>query len=459
MEKTTEKVPFKLKFGYALGEISDSVAYQGFSFLIFTFYYTVIGLSVTNISIAFIIWSIYNSLNDPVLGAISDRMKTTKLGGGRRRPWIIGMTGPLALMMIFLFTPPANNPVLQTLYFLFAMCLFDTVYTGYSLNNTSLYPEMFGTNRSREEVGAARRILMVVGLILAFILPGFVIRDMTNVHGYAETPGQYILTGAIFAVIIVGINIWHIKWGVREPPLEAIRSSESLGFFESLKITLTNKHFLFICSASIMNWYVFGILPMIVPIYATHVLGLDRSSLEISILLLVAFLGSIPGVLLWSKIDAKVGSKNAFIISTLWWLLSFIPFIFLRTYTAALVAFILVGIELGGAPYFLDRNISNVIDEDELKTKQRREAAYYGVHALIIRLSTILIILTVSIVLSTNGWQTYNPEQTTPELLNGLVSLMSYFPMAALAISLIFLGLFPLTKARVDTILAQKVQR
>ena len=40
------KVPLKFNLAFATGEITDAVAYQGFSFLIFTFYYAVIGIDV-----------------------------------------------------------------------------------------------------------------------------------------------------------------------------------------------------------------------------------------------------------------------------------------------------------------------------------------------------------------------------------------------------------------------------
>ena len=91
-----------------------------------------------------------------------------------------------------------------------------------------------------------------------------------------------------------------------------------------------------------------------------------------------------------------------------------------------------------------------------MQTNQRREASYYGVHALLIRLSTIMTILSVSFILNTNGWRVYNPENVTSELIFGLKSLMSLFPAGALLISLIFLGLFPLNKKRVEEIQLKK---
>jgi len=455
-KKNKREVSLKTSLGFAVGEISDMIAYQGFSFLIFTFYFSLVKLPTETISLVFILWSIFNAINDPILGSWSDRTKTKKFGGGRRRPWIIAMLIPLPAVMFFLFTPPLGNQTLSAIYFLFIICLFDTFYTAYSLNHTSLYPEMFSTDKAREEVGAARRILMVIGLIIAFVLPGFIIQDMTFQHEDPITFTQYKITGIVFGVLILITMLTHIKFGIKEPSFDELEKKETLSFWGSLKTTLKNKKFIIFAIASTMNWYVFGLMPMIVPLYATYVLNVDQGSILISLLLLIAFLGSIPGVLIWKKVDSKVGSKKTFIFATLFWIIAFIPFIFISEYWMAVIAMIFLGFGLGGAPFLIDINISNIIDEDEIHTTQRREASYYGIHALFVRLSTILTILSVSFVLNTNGWRVYDPETVTSELKFGLKSLMSLFPIGALLISLIFLGLFPLNKKRVEEIHIKK---
>ena len=408
------------------------------------------------ISLVFILWSIFNALNDPILGAFSDRTKTKKFGGGRRRPWIIAMLIPLPAIIFFLFTPPLENPTMSAIYFFIIICLFDTFYTAYSLNHTSLYPEMFVTDKAREEVGATRRMLMVVGLIIAFVLPGFIIHDMTFKHEDPITFQEYQITGIIFGVLILITMLIHIKFGIKEPSFDELEKKETLSFWNSIKYTLKNKKFIVFILASTMNWYVFGLLPMIIPLYATYVLNIDQDSIFISLLLLIGFLSSIPGVLIWKKVDSQVGSKKTFIFATIFWIISFIPFIFIGEYWIAAIAMIFVGFGLGGAPFLIDLNISNIIDEDELHTNQRREASYYGVHALLIRLSTIMTILSVSSVLKTNGWRVYDPTSVTPGIIFGLKSLMSLFPAGALLISLIFLGLFPLNKKRVEEIHLKK---
>jgi len=180
--------------------------------------------------------------------------------------------------------------------------------------------------------------------------------------------------------------------------------------------------------------------------------NLDQNSFETSLLLIVAFLSSIPGVFLWSKIDAKLGSRNAFRISHWCWIIALIPLAFTESYNVALIIMIFVGIGLGGAPYFIDRNISNIVDQDELKTNQRREASFYGVHAIFIRLAAILQILSINIVFSYNGWEEVELSNITPEDRLGVRLLMSAFPILALFIGFIFLSIFPLNRIRVKAI-------
>ena len=86
----------------------------------------------------------------------------------------------------------------------------------------------------------------------------------------------------------------------------------------------------------------------------------------------------------------------------------------------------------------------DIIDEDELKTGVRREGGYYGINALIIRLSTILIFVTIGLVLNTTGWYVYDPGAYSLKIELGLRSLMFIFPDIALVIGIISLYFYPL---------------
>ncbi len=459
-EQTKKRVvPLKFNLAFATGEITDAVSYQGFSFLIFNFYYFVIDMDVKVLTILYVLWSIYNAFNDPILGGLSDKTRTKKFGGGRRRPWMIAAWVPLSLIMFFLFTPFATydqNPVWVSIYFFVIICLFDTVYTAFSLNRTSLYPEMFRTNREREVAGAGRRIMMILGLVLAMGLPTFIVGDLSDPLNLYK----YWIAGAALGVIVF-ITAWiNIKWGVKEPPLEELEVKQTTGVFKSIWITLKNWKFVIFVLCSMMNWFVFAIFPMVMNIFNKFRLQAtwmgENESLFGAILLLVAFLFSGIGVLIWAKIDNMLGSKIGFILSQAFWICALIPLFFVENYFVALAIMALNGIALGGSPYFIDRHISNIADEDEQRTGQRREASFYGVHALIIRLSGIFAMLSVLWVLADYDYTIWSAADVTNPPVDmkflSVQSLVSWFPAIALALGIIFLIAYPLNKKEVKAL-------
>jgi GPH family glycoside/pentoside/hexuronide:cation symporter len=288
---------------------------------------------------------------------------------------------------------------------------------------------------------------MVLGLILGMGVPTLFIPQLTEQS--QQNIYNYWIAGAVLGAIVFVTAFINLKWGVKEPPLEELEEKETFGVFQSIWYSLKNWKFVVFILCSLMNWYVFGLFPMIMPIYAEFVLG-QADSMLVVLLLLVAFVSSAPGVVFWSWVDSKVGSKMGFILSQAYWVAVLVPMFFVTNYYVGLAMMALNGIGLAGSPYFIDRNISNIADEDEQKTGQRREASYFGVHALVIRLSSIFAIVSVSSVLSRYGWSLFDPEVVSVELVTGLKSLISFFPAGALVLGIILLLIYPLNKKKVD---------
>ena len=178
-----EEYSFKKAASYSTGQIADQAAYQSFTFLVFTFYFAVIQLNITLITIGFIIWAVWNSFNDPMLGYLSDRTHTRF---GRRMPYIMIAIIPLGIVLFLLFTPPlpigAANQIGNFIYFLIIIIVFEFFYTMYSLNATSLFPETFISKDERTKANNVRQVFLILGLFIAFILPGFFISLTQDVN-------------------------------------------------------------------------------------------------------------------------------------------------------------------------------------------------------------------------------------------------------------------------------------
>ncbi|TXT58684.1 MAG: putative Major facilitator superfamily transporter [Promethearchaeota archaeon] len=447
-EENNDDYSVRRAIGFSFGGFADVITYQFFTFLIFTFYYAVIGLDVNLITIGFILWSVWNALNDPFLGYISDKTTTRY---GKRKIYIMIASIPLCIILVLLWTPPSST-LAAYLYFIIIIILFDTIYTMYSINVTSVFPVMFQDLDSRAKANIIRQAFAVIGLIFAFIFPSFFIPDYER----SEYAPNYVITSIILA-IIVGISILiFLKYGIKEREEFVQESKSSPKFFDSLKLTFKNKAFISFVIASLCNWYVFGILPTIVPLYGKFVLGIpEGQSILLSLLLGLAFISAAIFNFLWKYVSLKIGLRKGYMLSMISFILTLIPFFFLSEtvggYSAAIFAFFFLGIGLAGSLYFRDPIVSTIADQDELNTGVRREGSFYGVNALIMRLSTIFIFLTISTVFTSVGWKVFTADITEAHR-TGLKLLMSLFPIIALGIGVVAINFFPITKEKYQEI-------
>jgi GPH family glycoside/pentoside/hexuronide:cation symporter len=438
-------MPLRNKVFFSLGEVGDNVAYQTFTFLVFVYYYAVIKLPVEWISIGFIIWAVWNAVNDNLIGILSDRTKTRF---GRRVPWMMAATVPLAVMTVLLFTAPQGDQVAGFVYFICVLFAFDGVYSMFNVNYNSLFSEMFVSVKDRSEVGRLRGILVIVALVFAFVLPTIIIEDVTNQYNYPYTPDQYLIAGLVAAIIIVVTYVLVLKLGIKERA-EFRKDHESApGFIDSIKSTFKNKSFRLFIIPAMATWICNGILPTIIPLFATYVLGVD-DSLMIGVLLLSGFLAGAASMPLWTIVRQKKGARFTGMVVSAWWAVSLLILMLMWDLGSGMVAMIFMGFGLGGSIYFYDQCIAEIIDEDEVTTGTRRSGAYYGVITFFIRLATVTNFVVIGIVFSGAAWSTYTPNPGVDVIL-GLRFLIGIFPAIVLGVCIIALIGYPIHGKRLS---------
>jgi len=445
MNKAESKFSIKKALGYGIGQFSDTIALQMFNMYVFTFYFAVVGIDVNLITIVFIIWSIWNAINDPMLGALSDRTKT-KIG--KRKPYILAAIYPLFLVIIFIFTPPTDSMILSFVYMLIMVILFDITYTAFDLNYASLFPEMFLNLEDRAKANTIKQIFTVVGLIIASILPTLFIPKLDE----PEYLFNYSFAALFMAAIIISGLIILIVFGIKERAEFSKDYKTAPSFSKSIKYSIKNKSFKTFIIANLAYWYVIGMLPIIVPLYGSFVLHIpEGESYLLGLLLGTAFVSAAFFMPLWRFIAIKVGMKRGYMLSFVTFIVTLLPFMFISTVEIAFIAFFLVGIGLSGALLFADIVLAAVIDQDELSTGIRREGGYYGINALITKLSTIMVILSINLVFNTTGWEVFDPTGTIA-VETGLRILVFVFPAIALGIGIVSICKFPINREKYQEI-------
>lgn len=130
MEKNIRsvKLPIKVKLGYGLGTVGDSIPYTLF-FSYFIFYLTnYVGMAPGLAGIISFLAVLWNAVAGPIVGYLSDNSKNPK---GRRRPLLIAVIVPYALIIILSYAPFSFTGTAAFIYYLIMAMLFQTGYAAW----------------------------------------------------------------------------------------------------------------------------------------------------------------------------------------------------------------------------------------------------------------------------------------------------------------------------------------
>ena len=254
------------------------------------------------------------------------------------------------------------------------------------------------------------------------------------------------------------MGVIFIKFTPREKTEFKDDYKKAPGFFNSIKLCIKSKSFRWYIPAEIANWFVYGILPTLVPLYAKAVLGM-QDALMISLLLGCTFLSSAIFItFLWKPIVRKIGNRKAWMISMTAWIFTLLPLMFLgpNMEIIAMIVFFFIGLGLSGSLYIIDLIISDIVDEDEVVTGTRREAGYYGVNAFFLRLAIIVVFVSIGPVFIIADWEVFTTVSSEVEM--GLRTLMFVYPAVALVIAILAVYKYPLDGEKLIKV-KEEVQR
>ena len=133
-------LPRATKFLYGISDFSFAFTDTAMQVLFAIFMTDVVGLSLANAALVILIGRVWDAIDDPLFGFITDRTRTR---WGRRRPYLLFGAIPFALTFIMLwYRPPTDNAILLTAYYTLAYFLYDTFYTMITMPFFALTPEL-----------------------------------------------------------------------------------------------------------------------------------------------------------------------------------------------------------------------------------------------------------------------------------------------------------------------------
>lgn len=367
----------KQRWLYSIANLGHVIPAQMVGFVLF-FFTDIKRLPVAIASTVMFAYSIWDAVNNPLMGYISDR---TKSRWGRRIPYLKFGAVPFALSLIFIWMAPYDG-VEQTnalmLYMIFVPFIWEGLGTMTTTAYYSLLPEMFQTYEDRAKVAVSMNIIQVIGLFIG--MAGTPI--LTDKLGWVPTAAIY------GAITIVAYYVGLPGMFERQSSVEA----ENVPFVEALKATFINRSFISVVVSQTFRFVGTGTLTTGVLFYVKY--SLDAGESFGSVILGVAFLVSALTLELWRRlISSRYEARTTLMIANAVMGLSVVPLGFAQNMITAAIAAAGLGLGLSGLILMGDVIVADIIDEDEVKTGQRREGMYFGMSKFIMKLSGSIVAL------------------------------------------------------------------
>lgn len=454
------------RFLYSTGSLGVALSYQAFSAYIQFFYIDILGVRAAWIGIVWAIYGLWNAVNDPLAGYLSDRTRTR---WGRRVPWIAGSLVPLLITFFLLWLPfgdVAWSELGLLFYFLLIVLLFDLFWTIFVMNWAALYPEVAVNEEQRANVAALREVFSIIGLLVGVALPPLL--------AGADWSNRGSMVVLLTAVTLVSLFLSLL--GSKERPEFAAEPAPP--FRESLRQTFRNRNFPFFLSANLMIQYIFLGLAASIPFYAKYVLRIQGPTtlggltldveMQNSLLLAGAFLIALPAMVPWWWLARRFGAWRALRMASLLGAVTAIYFFFPNTFAGGLIGTVAFGISLAGLLMLTDPLIADITDEDEVKNGARREGMFFGMNGLVIRFAFVIHGILTAIIFTVTGYVSPSPGVLYPvqpdSAIFGLRFLTGGVTSAALLAAFLLLGYYTLhgeaaERVRADAAALQAIKK
>ena len=374
-------------------------------------------------------YTIYNALNNPALGYASDR---TRSRWGRRRPYVLFGGLPYVLAFALIFMTPfdgKDNPAALLIYFGILTVIWEGLYTGLATGYYGLLPEMFGTYRERTDVAAKMNIFQVIALVLASVLPPILWNTSLGWAGMA-------IGLAVVSVIPIYIGFPHLF------EREDLKTDTGYPFLRSLKSTFINRSYLAATGSQAMRFLATGILQTGMTFYLKY--SLQVSDEMFSVIFGIAFFVAIISLYPWRNwVANKLDSRRTLMLANAVMIVGVIVLGISPSLPFTLAAAVVIGIGLGGLVLIGDVIITEVIDEDEVKTGHQRAGMYFGMSGFIITLSGLLVSSIFGTLMPAFGYDTLLDVQPASVAL-GFRVFMTVPTSIGFLLAIFLLWLYPL---------------
>ena len=444
------------KLAFGAGDLGPAITANITIFFQLVFFTNVAGIPAGWAGSILLISKIWDAVNDPFIGVLSDKTRSAKWG--RRLPWLLYGAIPFGLFSFLIWIVPdfrGMNPSSKVWmlfwYYVIVGAISQIFYTVVNLPYTAMTPELTQDYDERTQLNSYRFAFSIGGSIFSLILAKIIFQIVPESEGAA----QYLWLAAVCAIISVLALYWCV-YGTRKRAMAfesrriQVSVEETIPLIQQFKVALSNRPFLFVIGIYLFSWLAVQITASIIPYFVVNRMGLKQADVPT---VLIGVQGTAMLMLfVWSRLSKTLGKKAVYFMGMGLWVIAQAGLYFLEPGQVGLmyVLAVMAGVGVSTAYLVPWSMIPDVIELDELQTGQRREGVFYGFMVLLQKFGLALGLFLVGLSLQAAGFKEAVagmplPSQP-PSAVDAIRLAVGPVPTISLILGLVLTYFYPITK-------------
>ena len=366
----------KDKVGYMFGNVANDLTFIMASMFLTVFYTDVLHINAALVGTMFLVSRIVDAFTDTAMGRIADKVKAGK--GGKFKPWLIRMCGPVALASFLMYQSSMVHASmgLRIAYMFVTYLLWGSVcYTAINIPYGSMASVMSAEADDRAALSTFRGVgSLIPQVLVGVVMPMFLYTKVNETQ--VVRPGAFPIVAGALAVAAAGCYLLCYRMCTERIPVA--QKSQSVSFGKTLKAMFSNRALIGIVIVYVaflgaqmlnqtINNYIFKD-------YFNNTMGLTVINAAGFVPALALAPAAVPLSRKFGKKELGIGA--AVMGATAYALL----FILHTSNTWVYVALSIVGsLGFGLFNLIIWAFVSDIIDDHEVKTGEREDGTIYAV--------------------------------------------------------------------------------
>ena len=434
--------------------MSSSMFWKIFSYYLPIFYSDIFKLTLAQTAMLMFITRVWDTVSDPVMGAIADRTETR---WGKYRPYLLWFALPFAVAGVFLFTTPNFDNQGRLIYAYVTYILMMTVYTCINVPYASMLGVMTRDSGEKTVFSSYRMFFAYSGSFIAL----FAWEPLCN---FFEHQMNFQVTGAWqAAMIVIAIVCLCLFLSSFALTREHVKLSKGNTLGHDFMALLRNAPWWIVTAAAMCTNLFNTVRGATVAYYFKYYIG-ENAHIDLGITGFLFFAGvflavgevcNMIGVVSAVPLSKRFGKKTTFLISSLALVALSILFFYLPLSNSGFVMMLLLQIVIsiltGIVSPLVWSMYADVADYSQLKNGTASTALIFSSGSMAQKFGGAIAGSAILLIFDAFGLVPNAASQTDTAIL-GMKLTMSYIPAAIALVMGVIIYFYPLTTRRMSQI-------